>query len=139
MKKKIFMLIVIIMIMVAVMPSVAAVDVQGGCKTILPNANIDVKIANTVHTIIVVIQIAVPVLLVVFGMMDLVKAVMGQKEDEIKKGQQTLVKRIIAAAIVFFVMVAVRFVVSLVDDNGVMDCADCFLNGVDKSSGECKK
>lgn len=139
MKKKIFMLIVIIMIMVAVMPSVAAVDVQGCATVIGENAKIDVKIANIVHNIIVVIQIAVPVLLVVFGMMDLVKAVMGQKEDEIKKGQQTLVKRIIAAILVFFVIAIVKFVVSLVADNsGIMECANCFLNGANKSTGICK-
>ena len=40
---------------------------------------------NIVHIIITVIWIVVPILLVVFGLLDLAKAVMAQKEDEIKK------------------------------------------------------
>lgn len=131
MKKKIFMLIVIIMIMMSVVQPVFAKNITD-CNTILNGAAIDEKIPNTVRTIIVVIQIAVPILLVVFGMMDLVKAVMGQKEDEIKKGQQTLVKRIVAAILVFFVIAIVKFVISLVADKdkpGFNSCVDCFLNG----------
>ncbi len=63
---------------------------------------------NTISMIITIIQIVVPILLVLFGLLDLAKAVMAQKEDEIKKGQQTLLKRVIAAAIVFFVIVIVK-------------------------------
>ncbi len=117
----------------------ASINELSGCAAVLPGVDIDPKIPNTVHNIIMIIQIIVPVLLVVFGMMDLVKAVMGQKEDEIKKGQQTLIKRVIAAAIVFFVIAIVKLVISFVSDNngGIMNCANCFLNGVN-SSGECK-
>lgn len=133
MKKKIFMLIVITMIMMSVVQPVFAKDLCTG----LSGLDIDEKIPKTVHTIILIIQVAVPVLLVVFGMMDLVKAVMGQKEDEIKKGQQTLVKRIVAAAIVFFVFVVVKLVIGLVaDSSDIMGCAECFVNG--PSSAGCK-
>lgn len=137
MKKKIFMLIVLAVVMMYV-PSVLAVDITG-CSSILPNVRIDAKVPNVIHMIILVVQIAVPVLLVVFGMMDLVKGVMASKEDEIKKGQNTLIKRIIAAAIVFFVIAVVKFVISVVADNSnsIMDCANCFLNGAN-SDGTCK-
>ena len=95
---------------------------------------VDEKIVKVVHTIILIFQVVGPVLLVIFGMLDLVKGVMAQKEDEIKKGQQTFIKRLIAAVIIFFVIAIVRMVVSFVtdgDDNGneVMDCIDSFLNG----------
>ena len=137
MKKKIFMLIVMVMVMMTIIPNVSAVDLKG-CASVLPNVSIDAKIPNTIHIIILVIQIVVPVILVIFGMLDLLKAVMGRKEDEIKKGQQTLIKRLIAAALVFFVIVIVKLVISLVADNGgIMECANCFLNGVD-NSGTCK-
>ena len=88
-------------------------------------------IPNVVHLIIQLIWIIVPILLVVFGLMDLAKAVMAQKEDEIKKGQQTLIKRAIAAIIVFFVIPLVQLVINFVsgDDDTVMSCFNCFVNG----------
>ena len=97
--------------------------------------DVDEKIANTVHIVILVIQIVVPIVLVVFGMIDLVKAVIAGKEDEIKKNQMTFVKRLIAAAIVFFVFVIVKLLVSFVadDSKNMMNCVNCFINGTGKS------
>ena len=77
-----------------------------------------------------VIQIAVPVVLVVMGSLDLMKGITAQKEDDIKKGQQLFVKRLISAAIVFFVFIIVKLVISFVADNStnnIMDCAECFI------------
>ena len=83
------------------------------CGTMIPKmAEIIPKLTST---IVDLLKIGVPVLLIIFGMLDLGKAVMAQKEDEIKRGQQMFVKRLIAAAIVFFVVVIVQFVVQLVD------------------------
>lgn len=78
------------------------------------NIDIPQAITGVISTIINLIKIAVPILLIIFGMLDLGKAVMAQKEDEIKKGQQMFVKRLIAAAIVFFVVVIVQFATSLI-------------------------
>ena len=137
MKKKIFLMLILMGVMFWV-PSAMAANITG-CESVIPGAAIDVKIANTVHTIILAIQIAVPVLLVIFGMIDLFKAVMASKEEEIKKGRQTFVKRLITAVIVFFVIAVVKFLISFVaDDDGIMTCANCFLNGADKTSGVCK-
>lgn len=85
---------------------------------------------NIVHMIVLIIKIVVPILLIVFGMMDLAKAVMAQKEDEIKKGQQTFVKRLIAAIIVFFVITVVQMVIGFLagDEDSVTTCFDCFVN-----------
>lgn len=84
-----------------------------------------------VHTIIVIIKIAVPILLIIFGMLDLGKAVIAQKEDEIKKGQQTFLKRAIAAVIVFFVIQIVQLIVRFVSNNdtSISNCFNCFING----------
>ena len=136
MKKKIFM-IMILALLVFYAPSVLAVNMTG-CEANLPGVVIDAKIPNTVHTIIVVIKIAAPVLLVIFGMLDLFKGLSAQKEDEIKKGQSLFIKRLISAAIIFFVISIVQLLVSFVaGDEGIMTCANCFINGV-KSDGTCK-
>jgi len=138
MKKKVFMILIVLLIMVCI-PSVYATNING-CETLLGNVAIDVKIPNTVHKIIVAIKIAVPVLLVIFGMIDLFKGIMAQKEDEIKKGQQIFIKRIIAAVIIFFIIQVVQFLISFVTDNSESDiwkCANCFING-SNPDGTCK-
>lgn len=102
------------------------VDCTFGGKSV----NVPDQIPNIVSTIIGVIQFAVPVLLIIWGMLDLGKAVMAQKEDEIKKGQQTFIKRLIAAAIVFFVVVIVKLVVNIVGGpNTDNACFNAFVNG----------
>lgn len=84
-----------------------------------------------VHTAITIIKIVIPILLIIFGMLDLGKAVVASKEDEIKKGQQTFIKRVIAAVIVFFVIQIVQLIISFVSngDANISNCFNCFVNG----------
>lgn len=91
----------------------------------------NVMIPNIVSLIVTLIKIVVPVLLIVFGMLDLGKAVMAQKEDEIKKSQQTFVKRLISAALVFFVVMIVQTLFNLVakKETKVWNCISCLING----------
>lgn len=95
---------------------------------------IDEALPTAISTIINIMKVVIPIMIVIFGLIDLGKAVMSQKEDDIKKNQGLLIKRIIIAALVFFVVSIVKFVVSLVggtDDNinPFWGCFDCFVNG----------
>ena len=96
--------------------------------------NLDITFQGTIpfviSMVITMIQIVIPILLVIFGMIDMGKAVMAQKEDEIKKGQQTLIKRIIAAVIVFFVVTIVKMVIGFLanDDANIVNCLNCFID-----------
>lgn len=87
--------------------------------------------------IVNLIKIAVPVLLVILGMIDFVKATIAQKEDEIKKAQGLFFKRLISGVLVFLVLAIVEFIFSVVGDmvvdnkQNVWGCADCFINGPD--------
>lgn len=89
------------------------------------------NIQDLVSTIITAIQIAIPILLIIFGMIDLGKAVVASKEDEIKKGQQTFIKRLIAAAIVFLVIFIVKVLLNVVKpgDDTIWACVNKFING----------
>lgn len=94
------------------------------------------KLPQVLKIVYISLQIAVPVILVILGSIDLFKSITAGKDDEIKKGQQTFIKRLIAAAIVFFIFAIVKFVVTFVgNDNSsrVMNCAKCLLNN------NCKK
>lgn len=83
----------------------------------------------------VLIQIIVPVILVIVGSIDLIKAITAQKEDEIKKKQQIFIKRLISAALIFFLFVIVKFVISVAADStnaGLFDCVECIIKNNDK-------
>lgn len=141
MKKKFSYLFLLMLCALLSTPIYAAgVDIKGCSSFLGSKIQIDVKIANTVHNIVLIIQIVVPVLLVVLGMIDLVKSVIAGKEDEIKKSQMTFVKRLIAGALVFFVFVIVKMLVSFVADDrtNMLNCFNCFINGANEESGQCK-
>ena len=100
------------------------------CGEALGGVGIPGQLAHIIALIVLFIQVFVPILLIVWGMLDLGKAVMAQKEDEIKKGQNTFIKRLVAAAILFFVVTIVRFLVSIVGDNdseNITGCIDSIL------------
>lgn len=84
-----------------------------------------------ISSAITIIKIVVPVLLIIFGMLDLGKAVVASKEDEIKKGQHTFIKRTVTAVIVFFAIQLVQIVIRFVSNNdaSVTSCFNCFING----------
>ena len=85
---------------------------------------------QSISIIYTIILIAVPVLLVILGTIDLFKGIAAQKEDDIKKAQGMFIKRLISALLVFFVMVIVKFAISLVSNNtqNIFNCLDCFIS-----------
>ena len=68
--------------------------------------------------IIPLIQIGIPIILIVLGMLDLGKAVVASKEDEIKNAQKMLIKRAIYAIAIFFVVLIVQLVFGLLSSAG---------------------
>ena len=84
-----------------------------------------------------------PIILVIVGSIDLVKGMMSQQEDEIKKGQKIFVKRLIAAACMFLIVVVVKLMISIVADStnnqNISSCMDAFLNGRFESDASCDK
>lgn len=84
---------------------------------------------EVVGFIVKAIWFGVPILLIIFGMIDLGKAVIASKEDEIKKATKAFGKRFLYAVAVFLVVWLVRTVLNLtariagtdVDGNNVID------------------
>ena len=78
------------------------------------------------------LQVAVPVLLVIFGMIDLIKAITAGKEDEIKKSQSIFIRRLITGVLVFFILSIVKLVVYVAADDdksaNIVNCTNCFLS-----------
>lgn len=133
--KKFYKVIFVILIVFLLKENVYAENFS--CAALGSDVKIDVQLAKIIRYVILFIQIAVPVVLVVLGMIDFLKAIAAQKEDEIKKGQQIFVKRAIAAILVFFVIAIVKFFISVLakgSSDGIMNCVNCFVKGPDSSS-----
>ena len=75
-----------------------------------------------VQFILKVIQWVAPVILIVIGSIDMVKAIIAGKEDEIKKHQQTLIKRLIAAVIIFLIPLLVSIILGWVGGDNWKNC-----------------
>ena len=104
------------------------------------------ELFNLVHTIINVIKIAVPILLIIFGMIDFAKSVVAKSEDDVKKYRKNFVSRLISALVVFLLIFIVQLAVNLIasveettNENGqtisdIWSCSKKFINGVDNNS-----
>ena len=90
------------------------------------------KIPRLSSEIFTLILIAIPVLLVILGTIDLFKGITANKEDEMVKGRKMFVKRLITSVLVFFVIGIVKLTVSFLDNEtsgkNLVDCMDCFIN-----------
>ena len=101
----------------------------------LPDVLIDDQVPQIIKSVLLIIQILVPILLGILGVIDLLKGVYAQKEDEIKKGQQVFIKRLITGLLVFFVIAIVKLVISVVgntEDPTIMSCVKCFIYGAEE-------
>lgn len=94
--------------------------------------DIPVQVPSLISMLVNLLKIATPIILIIISMITLVKALAAGKEDEIKKATSSLIKKMIAAALVFFVVAIVQFVISKVAEDDVYegfdDCLNCFLN-----------
>lgn len=86
-----------------------------------------IKIVEVAGRVLSIIKIVVPIILIVMGSIDLTKAIMAGKEDEIKQGQAIFIKRSIAAILVFFVPIIVSLLLSVINQDKT-SCLMCFLD-----------
>ena len=91
--------------------------------------------------ILLVFKIIIPILLIVWGMLDLGKAVVAAKDDEIKKATKSLAFRALAGVLIFFIPTIVSVIIGMVSnfaDSGAKEdynvCRACLTNPYD---GEC--
>ncbi len=84
------------------------------------------SILGIVKNVFDVIKIAIPIVLILFGTIDLGKAVMAGDEKEIKAATQMLVKRAIAAVAVFLLVTVVTLLTGLVKTEGGSTWKTCW-------------
>lgn len=91
------------------------------------------NIWQVVGYLVLIIKIVIPLLLIVLGMVDLGKAVVNNDDKSVSKAVSTLIRRFIAAIIVFFIPTIVNALFSAVgviskDNTDYMKCVECVTN-----------
>ncbi len=80
-------------------------------------------IVKVIVSIMKVVTIIIPIALIVYGTIDLGKAVIASDEKEVKAAQSRLIKRFIYAALIFFVPMLVGVIMNIVSVGGEGDTA----------------
>lgn len=79
--------------------------------------------------------VATPIILIIFSIVALVKAITAGNADEINKAKNKLIKKFITTAIVYFVAGIVQFVITKAADGSekgtISSCLSCFLYHTD--------
>lgn len=104
------------------------------------NCSIDIDpiVPGTIRLFVTILKLAIPIILIIFGILDLAKAVMANDDKEMKEAQKKLIHRIVYAVVVFFVVALVQFVFNQlakadnnganVDKNNTASCIACFIS-----------
>lgn len=75
------------------------------------------------------VRIAIPILLIIMGMFDMGKAIVAKKEEDVKKAQSLLIKKLILGVIVFLLPYLVEFALKFLSrDSSIMKCVMDLLN-----------
>jgi len=97
--------------------------------TVCSNADL-LSVMVIVKKIMNLLQIIVPIGLVIFASIDIIKAVISNKQDEIYKKLHMIPQRLFAAIIIFFVPVIIDLLMGLIASN--FEYASCFTNATDE-------
>ena len=92
------------------------------------------KFTNVIYKLVKVI---VPIILVVMGMVDFLKAVVASDEKQMDTNPKNFMRRIGVAVLIYFVMTSVQLLVKVVGGNNqksISSCFNCFIN----SEKKCK-
>ena len=79
-----------------------------------------------IGNIINILQIAIPVIIVLLGTIDLGKAVLAGEDKKIKEAQKMLLMRLIYGVAIFFIVVIVQIIFGLIADQGASTSSTCF-------------
>lgn len=81
------------------------------CTTLKPFLNI-------VGYVVIIVKIVIPILLVVFGMLDVGRSVIASKPDEVTKNLKSFAMRCVAAVLIFFIPSIVSVLINAVAETG---------------------
>lgn len=107
---------------------------------VLADTDVDCQSGSTLVNVIAIVRlvmniicVAVPIIMILMGTIDLFKAVTAGKDDDIKNKQKALITRIIAGVLVFLVPTIVSVLMNLIGVSKWRTCWNSAKNGNFKS------
>ena len=102
------------------------------------SSSLPAPIPGITRAIVLLLQIVLPIIVIVMGSIDFMKAVGSSDPEKIKNGQKQFIKRITAAVIFFLVITIVRLAVTTIsnianEDKTIAQCISCLID----SESEC--
>ena len=104
--------------------------------------NITAEILQIIGYVVLIVKIAIPILIICLGVFDFGKAVVAEKEDEIKKQTKRLIMRVVAGIVIFLIPSLVMWVFEMIHGYGEASesadfdaCSNCILR---PGSQDCK-
>lgn len=110
---------------------------------ILGCADIPCPVFRITHLVKLLLQIFVPVVLIIMGMIDFTKATMAHDEGDIVKAKNQFIKRLIAAGSMFFVVSVFQLTFNVIAKNADSNTSDgqsiwkCVNNMLSGNEGSC--
>ena len=101
-------------------------NMEGLCTDLAP-------VLRLVGIVVKGIQIVVPIMLIIIGMLDFAKAVTEKDDGKIKAAEKTLINRAIAAVLVFLVIFLVSILMKLLGKNEYEKCMTCITSPFSES------
>ncbi|MEG1146449.1 MAG: C40 family peptidase [Bacilli bacterium] len=133
MKKKIFL---IITLLTCFMYFNSGISLQGGYIDCGGTA-IPAGLTTISKAIVNILQIVTPIGIIIFGILDFLKAIISPNAEEIAKHQKMFMKRLALGALVFFVITFVRFIADLTSNQtAYTKCLSCLLVNDSNCGGE---
>lgn len=97
-----------------------------GCELFSTEENnlMFLQILGTARLVVRILQIVIPIALIVWGTLDLGRAVIAKKDEDASKYKGMFVKRLLSAVLVFLVPFLVNLIMGYVAKNTWKDCWD---------------
>lgn len=97
--------------------------IEVNCDTLITS-----EMKDIINKILTYVKILVPILVIALGMVDFSKAVLGSKEEDMKKAQSKFVRRLIIAVLIFLLPTLI---------NLILDLANMAWNGTKFGNSNC--
>ena len=134
MKKRYFnYLFFILILIILITPSVFAIDYNNLCGEEGINSAIII-----IGKVVLIMKIVVPLIIIVLGMVDFGKAVISDDEKAVSKATTTLIRRLIAGLVVFFIPLILLTIIKAININDDIEKTKCITCILDVNDFGCK-
>ena len=133
---KVFKILFMVMVIVLMTgcETIDTVDFNEDCVLCGDETYFPAYLVKLVANIIGFIQVMVPVIIILVGMIELFKAVIASDEKKMSESKDSLIRKIIAGVMIYLVIAVIQFAFTAVPnftdgDIDVMECMSYFING----------